>query len=138
MPKPKNKTQISDEQMWSEIKNFYKTKASLEDFFRNSDLGNFGGETPKILADMIGGIRTGRYKAWDVLLHYGREALRFGKRPDLTEEQAVKYISNPKFPDYVVKVCQRQEFPEWHASSYIYLALFDFLKDEKKAKKLNK
>ena len=132
MPKQKNKAWRIPE----EVKNFSKISASLEDFFRNSDLGRFGGESPKLFADMISQIRTGPYKAWDILKSYGCEALLMTRiELDLTDKQIVKYVSNPKFPDYVVKVCQRQEFPEWHAQTYIYLALIDIVNDEKKSKK---
>ncbi len=100
----------------------------LERFFKESDLGGFGGELPLLLADIIVGVRTGVYSLGDEISLLQQSKLA---KMGLTAEQARDYMSDTSFPEYVVKVCQKMYPSDVHAPAFIQIALNDFVKDKK-------
>jgi len=98
---------------------------NLEDFFRKSDLGpGRGGDLPRILNGIITGIRDGSY----LIIEYGRNSQLYIcieglKKHKFTVDEAKEYISDPEFPNYVVKACQEMCPSDCHAPAFIYSAL---------------
>jgi len=98
---------------------------SLEDFFRKSDLGpGRGGDLPRQLSGIITGIKDGSYP----LIECGHSTQFYVcieglKKHKFTADEAREYISDPEFPNYVVKACQEIYPSDCHAPAFIYRAL---------------
>ncbi len=127
--------------MWrteEEILNAFNDKERqsviLAQYFRENDLGGFGGELPENLADIIAYIRSGIYDFEQQPRAYTRINRAGLTEMNLCVEEVIELVKTEEFLEHVVEACKRKFPSDSHAPSFIYSALLIWQKTKKSIK----